>query len=85
MTVRFNGHMAPQTGSTAMLNGEPFPSAEIQALWNMIEPDITVQWVAVGYFVLRDDTQFGKAPRVTVLAADGHDYDAWVTALREFL
>lgn len=71
--------------SRATLNGWPWPSEELQALFNMI-PDrrIMVDWArGVGVFTLRRYGEIGHYQRIE--ACDGFNYEVWAKALQQGL
>lgn len=84
MTVRF---LRRSDGQIDTLHGVPFPSEEIQALWNMITEDVTVEWVATGIFILRfPNTSLIMASKIaTIYAKDGHNYNIWARTLQRLL
>lgn len=92
MTVRLihNDHDHAPVPLNITLNGTPFPPEDIQALWNMVTPAITVQWsTGTNSFVLqRDDgaRRFGRTSLMPVVyGGKAFDYDTWVQAIAKLL
>lgn len=89
MTVRFiSNAYIPHSQHTVF--GEPFPTPEIQALWNMIEVDIAVLWIrATNTFILQRldaPRRFGRtSTEPCIAAAHAGYYDDWVAAIEKLL